>query len=189
MPGVSQGMVHEGTVHEGAVALTAGGSVGRLAAIRGALRHQPGSTLPALPSALHREVSLSPGAAPNGAAPRPVGGVDGEPAAGALRRAAPHPAAMQDSSPRHLMLRELNEQEVLASLRDAQLTASESAWAAQGLARALMQAGYARVQVVVNGQQHQQEAADGEGAPNATAETSRAGLPNPDATPGSHHGH
>ncbi|WP_457323208.1 hypothetical protein [Roseateles sp. P5_E11] len=53
----------------------------------------------------------------------------------------------------HLMLRELNEQQVLASMRDAQLNSLESQVAAQELARALMQAGYARVQVVVNGHQ------------------------------------
>lgn len=57
----------------------------------------------------------------------------------------------------HLMLRELSEQEVLASMRDVQLGSHESQLAAQGLARALMQAGYARVQVVVNGHQQLQD--------------------------------
>ncbi len=58
-----------------------------------------------------------------------------------------------DPASHHLMLRELNEQEVLASMRDTQLGSLESQMAAQELARALMQAGYARVQVVVNGHQ------------------------------------
>jgi hypothetical protein len=76
--------------------------------------------------------------------------------------------------PRHLMLRELNEHEVLASMRDALLTPGESAVAAQGLVRALMQAGYARVQVFVNGRQHEQ-AAEGDAnlktGPRQAAET------------------
>jgi hypothetical protein len=56
-----------------------------------------------------------------------------------------------EPSTQQLMLRELNDQEVLASMRDAHLGSPESQLAAQELARALMQAGYARVQVVVNG--------------------------------------
>jgi hypothetical protein len=64
----------------------------------------------------------------------------------------------QKATPQHLMLREISEQEVLASMRDAQLGSHESQLAAQGLARALMQAGYARVQVVVNGHQQLQDA-------------------------------
>ena len=93
-----------------------------------------------------------------------VSGSDAEQAAPATQhRVAPSSAESQGPGPRHLMLRELSEQEVLASMRDAQLTSSESVLAAQGLARALMQAGYARVQVVVNGQQHRHEAADGDG--------------------------
>ncbi len=50
------------------------------------------------------------------------------------------------------MLRELSDQSVLASMRDTELTSSQSQVAAEGLARALMEAGYAQVQVVVNGQ-------------------------------------
>jgi hypothetical protein len=53
--------------------------------------------------------------------------------------------------PQRLTLRELSEHEVLASMRDSLLTAAQSQRAAQGLARALMEAGYAKVQVVVNG--------------------------------------
>ncbi|WP_457447633.1 hypothetical protein [Roseateles sp. P5_E4] len=64
----------------------------------------------------------------------------------------------QKATQQHLMLREISEQEVLASMRDAQLGSHESQLAAQGLARALMQAGYARVQVVVNGHQQLQDA-------------------------------
>lgn len=74
----------------------------------------------------------------------------------ALARARPRFSATNpESEPasQHLMLRELNEQQVLASMRDAQLNSLESQVAAQELARALMQAGYARVQVVVNGHQ------------------------------------
>lgn len=105
------------------------------------------------------------------------------------RRAAFAPADIPDPGPRRLMLRELNEQEVLASMRDAQLTSAESALAAQGLARALMQAGYARVQVFVNGRQHQ-HAADGDGAADPKADKPQAaGAPR--FTPNSEirHGH
>ncbi|MDR7268212.1 hypothetical protein J2X20_000841 [Pelomonas saccharophila] len=67
----------------------------------------------------------------------------------------------QKPAPRHLMLREVGAQEVLASMRDAQLGSHESQLAAQGLARALMQAGYARVQVVVNGHRELQDVSKG----------------------------
>ena len=50
------------------------------------------------------------------------------------------------------MLRELSDQSVLASMRDTELSGPQSQAAAEGLARALMEAGYAQVQVVVNGQ-------------------------------------
>jgi len=45
-------------------------------------------------------------------------------------------------------------------MRDTELTSSQSQIAADGLARALMEAGYARIQVVVNGQQHRNERGD-----------------------------
>lgn len=60
-------------------------------------------------------------------------------------------------SPRNLMLREVGEQEVRASLRDTGLNGSSSASAAQALSHALLQAGYGRAHVVVNGQQHRSE--------------------------------
>lgn len=69
----------------------------------------------------------------------------------ARRTAIALPAAKDDMGPHRLTLRELSDQEVLASMRDTALTPTESQLAAQGLARALMEAGYARVQVVVNG--------------------------------------
>lgn len=90
---------------------------------------------------------------------------------------------------RQLMLRELNEHEVLASMRDAQLTSSESALAAQGLVRALMQAGYARVQVFVNGRQHE-HAADGDAASDFKADRQQAAEPPTSASrDGVRHGH
>lgn len=61
------------------------------------------------------------------------------------------PPASDALGPQRIMLRELSDHEVLASMRDAILTPTQSQFAAQGLARALMEAGYARVQVVVNG--------------------------------------
>lgn len=51
------------------------------------------------------------------------------------------------------MLRELDAGSVLASVRDAHLRRDQSLDVARQLARALMSLGYARVQVVVNGQQ------------------------------------
>lgn len=59
--------------------------------------------------------------------------------------------------PRHLMLRETSDESVLATMRDTELGGAQSQLAADGLARALMEAGYARVQVVVNGQQHRKD--------------------------------
>lgn len=56
-----------------------------------------------------------------------------------------------EPNPRFLRLREVSPSEAVASLRDAELDRSDSQRAAQGLARALMEAGYSRVQVVVNG--------------------------------------
>lgn len=62
---------------------------------------------------------------------------------------ASHPS--DEHGPQRLTLRELSDNEVLASMRDSLLTPAQSQLAAQGLARALMEAGYAKVQVVVNG--------------------------------------
>lgn len=67
------------------------------------------------------------------------------------RRLASTPHTAEEHGPQRLTLRELSENEVLASMRDSLLTPSQSQLAAQGLARALMEAGYAKVQVVVNG--------------------------------------
>jgi hypothetical protein len=72
-------------------------------------------------------------------------------ASGAARQAKPPPTTLDDQGPQRIMLRELSDQEVLASMRDSVLTPTQSQFAAQGLALALMEAGYARVQVVVNG--------------------------------------
>jgi len=89
------------------------------------------------------------------ATPSSVGEGDAEASAPTRPRFSSTPTDAEPAS-HHLMLRELNEQEVLASMRDTQLGSLESQMAAQELARALMQAGYARVQVVVNGHQRKQ---------------------------------
>lgn len=65
------------------------------------------------------------------------------------------------------MIRELGADLVQATLRDTQLGPVASQVAAQGLARALMEAGYARVKVVVNGRPAR-EASDTEGATTST---------------------
>ncbi|MGM9485063.1 hypothetical protein ACS5PN_27990 [Roseateles sp. NT4] len=75
-------------------------------------------------------------------------------AASTSRQNAKAPQEDANTGPRRLMLRETDDQSVLASVRDAELSSSQSRLAADGLARALMEAGYARVQVVVNGQKH-----------------------------------
>lgn len=56
-----------------------------------------------------------------------------------------------DAGPRRLMVRELAGDLIQATVRDAQLGQGASQLAALGLARALMDAGYARVKVTVNG--------------------------------------
>ena len=73
--------------------------------------------------------------------------------------------------PQRLTLRELAPDFVQATLRDAQLDLAASQLAAQGLARALMEAGYAQVKVVVNGQHSRGEDAEygDAGTPAATA--------------------
>ena len=60
--------------------------------------------------------------------------------------------ALFELTTRRLTLRELDAQQVLAAVRDTQLSAAESQAAAHELARALMRAGYSHIQVVVNGQ-------------------------------------
>jgi len=67
-----------------------------------------------------------------------------------------------DIGPRRLTLRELAPDLVQATLRDTQLDLAASRLAAQGLARALMEAGYAQARVVVNGQTGRAAAADGD---------------------------
>lgn len=57
-------------------------------------------------------------------------------------------------SPTRLLLQEQSPGVVLAALRDSALNSVGSAQAAQALANALLQAGYARVQVFVNGNRH-----------------------------------
>lgn len=74
------------------------------------------------------------------------------------------------------MLREIDDQSVLASVRDAELSTAQSRLAADGLARALMEAGYARVQVVVNGQQHR-NARDEAGTPTPPRSTPNGHAP------------
>lgn len=194
---VANGGSHPGEVGDataaGAVASAAGHKTDCPSVTRGTV-WQPAvanpSGMPPVSAALVRHASLPVGVAASGTVPSQAAPADEQSVAAGARRASPAPAARWEAGSRQLMLRELNEQEVLASLRDAQLTASESAWAAQSLARALMQAGYARVQVVVNGQQHQQEAAAGGGTPNAGAEAPHAAaFSHPAPTSGGWHGH
>ena len=74
---------------------------------------------------------------------------------GSARKSAPLlplRSADGDLGPQKLTLRELAHDQVQATLRDTQLDSAASRLAAQGLARALMEAGYAQVKVVVNGQ-------------------------------------
>lgn len=67
-----------------------------------------------------------------------------------------------DIGPRKLTLRELAPDLVQATLRDTQLDLAASRLAAQGLARALMEAGYAQAKVIVNGQPSHGPATDGD---------------------------
>jgi|GEM_PF-6275492 len=83
----------------------------------------------------------------------------------------PDSAADGESSERALAIREFEADSVRVSLRDVQLDSTESRQAALGLARAFMQAGYARVQVYVNGQSQQLGALRGdEGEPTQAAD-------------------
>lgn len=77
----------------------------------------------------------------------------------ATRKSQPHTAA-GDPGTSKLTLRELAPDLVQATLRDTQLDLPASQLAAQGLARALMEAGYGQVRVVVNGQHSRSERAE-----------------------------
>lgn len=101
---------------------------------------------------------------------------EAEPPAPARRLSSAAHSATEPGA-QHLMLRELNDQEVLASMRDAQLSAHESQMAAKELARALMQAGYARVQVVVNGHERRQADVLAEDGTTDNLEVLTEGLP------------
>lgn len=93
------------------------------------------------------------------AAPAAVEAAPRSPRVGA-QGLAPPPAPRPPPMQQKLMLREVSDQSVLASLRDARMSPELSQTAAQALALALLQAGYARVQVVVNGQQRKHEPGD-----------------------------
>lgn len=125
-----------------------------LAALPAELRTS-GSTSLDQPAHVAATTVASATRAPAGGAPNPPNakledGPDTDTSA-ASRQAKTLSSALDDQGKQRLMLRELSDQEVLASMRDAMLTPTQSQFAAQGLARALMEAGYARVQVVVNG--------------------------------------
>lgn len=116
----------------------------------GAPRVDPSSVSTALPDAT---TALT--AAANPAAPP----TDGACEATANPRPPTRSSAAAEGrlGPQRFMLRELEPDVVQATLRDAQLDMAASQLAAQGLARALMEAGYAQVKVVVNGQQHRSD--------------------------------
>jgi hypothetical protein len=88
-------------------------------------------------------------------------GTEPDAASTPLARANPKPQAQDGDLGSHkLTLRELAPDLVQATLRDTQLDLPASQLAAQGLARALMEAGYAQVRVVVNGQHSRSGAVD-----------------------------
>lgn len=134
----------------------------------------PGVGAPATPMATANTVDASPAqveaAVPRaklGTGPTLPGAQAQPPAAEGDAAEVPPPAASPrtpprspeaEPGPRHFMLRELTDDQVLATMRDADLGSAQSQLAAEGLARALMEAGYARVQVVVNGQRQERGA-------------------------------
>jgi hypothetical protein len=103
---------------------------------------------------------------------------------------------LQEPTATHLHLREQEPGTVLAALRDAGLGAEASAQAAQALARAFMQAGYARAQVFVNGSRHTEgfalNTAPLSGAPSTLGESPTHAVdlnPLPTVFKEHHHGH
>jgi hypothetical protein len=89
----------------------------------------------------------------------------GTSAAPARQKPRPAHQADGDLGSNKLTLRELAPDLIQATLRDTQLGHAASRLAAQGLARALMEAGYAQARVVVNGQSSRSEPAEGEDSP------------------------
>jgi hypothetical protein len=99
------------------------------------------------------------------------------------RRTSQPPTAAGDEGPSKLTLRELAPDLAQATLRDTQLDLPGSQLAAQGLARALMEAGYGQVRVVVNGQHSRSERAEpDDDARPAEAPSSRTD-PSPEIAP------
>jgi len=139
-----------------AIASTAGPSAPELA---------PAASLAAFPKAT---TAAAPGLAFAAQAVPLEPAADAEPSAPAKR--APRPAGAGDLGATKFTLRELAPDLVQATLRDTQLGHAASQLAAQGLARALMEAGYAQVRVVVNGQHGQLERA---GSDTGTDDTAR----------------
>ncbi len=104
---------------------------------------------------------------------------DGPDAAHAARKtSAPSPAGDAPAhEPQRITLRELNADTVQATLRDAQLGAQASMLAARGLHHALMEAGYARIRVVVNGKSVKSDGAPGDAAATDAPQAFRPSTP------------
>lgn len=136
-----------------------------------------GTQLLASPLSPSMALSGVVGAAASSALAHPGTGEEPEAAHQASARPRLPQAADPGAGPQKLTLRELAPDQVLATLRDAQLDGASSRLAAQGLARALMEAGYAQVKVVVNGQPGRGDRAKPEDAPERIASQAAAPAP------------
>ncbi|HEY8880052.1 MAG TPA: hypothetical protein VIN03_20950 [Roseateles sp.] len=144
------------------------------------------ASLPAIAPAGAASTAAAPGLAAAARAPDLPAGDDA--GSGSAPAAEPRrlPAVDADLGPHKLTLRELTPDLVQATLRDSQLNHAASQLAAQGLARALMEAGYAQVRVVVNGRHSQGERTDGD----ETAPLASFTDPTPEPAPKDRiHGH
>lgn len=170
------------------IASAAGGS-GAAGAIRAHREALPATTIVQVNSVSVTRVSAQLLLAASAAPAAEPAQEDAPPPTAAPRSSKPASMAPEPGT-RRLTLRELDAQQVLAAVRDTQLNGAESQAAAQELARALMQAGYARVQVVVNGRQERRTESAVADPPSAdtSAQTEVSPTPSTNAE-ATRHGH
>lgn len=120
--------------------------------------------------ALESAVSSAVGGAVAGQAAPPETAPEAEPVAPLFKRTLTS-ATDWDVGLTNFTLREPAPDHIQATLRDTQLNQAASQLAAQSLARALMEAGYAHARVVVNGQHSQWKRTDPDDAASVTAPT------------------
>lgn len=160
---MAAGETADGLAGRGAVAPVMSGTDSVSSRSPEALRSAPSLESASRPATAAGLLDMSAGMSTASGVSKPAGDEAAEPGSTARARggkALSESSTEAEPNPRFLRLREVSDLEVAASLRDADLDRPDSQRAAQGLARALMEAGYSRVQVVVNGVSERQEVSE-----------------------------